>query len=139
MQLTMLETILVKSCLLFKNNVHTVVNGLKAYQMAMHTKYDLILMDLNMDEMNGFESCKLIKGGSRQIRPSRMGHKMPESEASKMNSQLPYVVAISASYFDEDLISKCKKAGFDAWFTVPLSAANMKSKIIDKVVFLKQI
>lgn len=57
------------------------------------------MMDLNMPFMGGFEATKKIKERGN-----------------------PYIVALSASNIDYQLIQKCQKAGFDDWFVVPLSS-----------------
>jgi CheY-like chemotaxis protein len=57
----MLETLLKQCNSVSKKNIHKAKNGLEAYQLATKIKFDLILMDLNMDEMNGLEACKLIR------------------------------------------------------------------------------
>ena len=54
-----------------------------------------------MGEMNGFEACRLIKSAK----------KMKMLESNDVN--LPYIVAVSASVFDEKLISECRDAGFN--------------------------
>ncbi|QQL50940.1 response regulator [Mucilaginibacter ginkgonis] len=38
-----------------------VENGLEAVRMASQKRYDLILMDIHMPEMNGFEATKQIR------------------------------------------------------------------------------
>ena len=57
----MQETLLVKQCNIKTSSIDKAFNGLEAYQMTTLNKYDLILMDLNMNLMNGFESCKIIR------------------------------------------------------------------------------
>ena len=55
----MVETILTNVCDI--SMIQTASNGHEAYKKAMATKFDIIIMDLNMPTMNGFESCKKIK------------------------------------------------------------------------------
>ncbi len=42
-------------------NCHTANNGLEAVNLAKHEQYDLILMDIMMPVMNGFQATKKIK------------------------------------------------------------------------------
>ena len=87
----------------------------------MKESFDLILMDLNMHVMNGFESCKMIK-------------------QSLLTSQVQtYIVAISASEFDKQLVQQCIQCSFDAWYTVPISAQVLQEEVIEKVLLLKEI
>lgn len=41
--------------------VHHVTNGKLAVEAVQHKKYDMILMDIHMPEMNGYEATKIIK------------------------------------------------------------------------------
>jgi len=41
-------------------------NGLQAVKMVEETDYDLILMDIQMPEMDGFTATGIIRSGSRQ-------------------------------------------------------------------------
>ena len=90
---------------MFKNmgyhDIKTAANGLEALNMAKSEgPFKLILMDLNMPVMSGFESTQ------------------------KMRQDLeynPYIVALSATDFDDKLIQQCKSSGFNDQFTVPLS------------------
>jgi two-component system alkaline phosphatase synthesis response regulator PhoP len=43
-------------------DVHVAGNGREAVEMAKEVKPDLILMDVMMPEMDGWEACKRIKG-----------------------------------------------------------------------------
>jgi CheY-like chemotaxis protein len=60
--------------------------------LCLEETYDLILMDLNMNIMNGFESCKRIKA---------LYHQNLKSVDS---SSSPYIVAISGSDYDDSLV-----------------------------------
>ena len=102
---------------MFKNlgyhNIKTAANGLEALNLAKSEgPFNLILMDLNMPVMSGFESTKNIR------------------QETNYN---PYIVALSASDFDDQLTQQCKATGFNDQFTVPLSAADIKTKILSKI------
>ncbi len=43
--------------------------GRKALEMFEEDKYDLILMDINLPELDGVETCKLIRKGYKKIPP----------------------------------------------------------------------
>jgi CheY-like chemotaxis protein len=43
------------------HNVVTVGNGVEAVEAAKHAQPDLILMDVRMPRMTGYEACQLIK------------------------------------------------------------------------------
>ena len=75
-------------------------------------------MDLNMPVMGGFESLAKIK--------------------KYCKGRLPYTVALSASLLDFSSRSKCQLAGFDDQFCVPLTANDIKFKILDRINIHRQ-
>ena len=77
-------------------------NGKKALQAAIATRYDLILMDVQMPVMDGFEA-------TRKIRDPQSGCKNPN---------LP-IVAMTARAMPEDR-EECTSAGMDDYLTKPI-------------------
>ncbi|MCY7409308.1 MAG: response regulator, partial [Chitinophagales bacterium] len=73
--------------------------------------YDIILMDLQMPEMNGFEATEHIR--------------------SKMNLQIP-IIALTADVTTVDL-EKCKAVGMNDYISKPLDEKLLYSKILDLV------
>ena len=82
-------------------------NGKEAIQMVQKEKYDLILMDLMMPVMDGFETTKIIR---------------------KFNSKVP-IVALSANAYNED-VQKCMDVGMNAHISKPLTEENLSSAIL---------
>lgn len=83
----------------FNANVDTATNGREAVKKASQQDYDLILMDCNMPQMDGYEATQEIirlKGTKR-----------------------PIIVALTASALKEDRI-RCKNAGMDDFISKPL-------------------
>ncbi len=73
-------------------------NGRKAIEFCKSDEhYDLVLMDMQMPEVNGFEATREIK----QIRPDLV------------------VVATTANAYEEDEIA-CREAGCNAFISKPL-------------------
>lgn len=68
------------------HSVDIAENGKIAYEKFKKNKYDVILMDLNMPEMNGLEACKMIRNYEKK-----------QHIINKIN-----IVAITASALDED-------------------------------------
>ena len=64
-------------------------------ELSKKSNFDIILMDLNMPVMDGFESCSLIK--------------KHHADSNKK----PYIVACSASEPNDELIEACRSNGFD--------------------------
>lgn len=80
---------------------HPVSNGLEALEALGRGSYDLILMDCQMPEMDGFEATRKI----REIE-KRTGLHIP-------------IVALTANAFEEDR-RKCLEVGMDAYLAKPL-------------------
>lgn len=87
-------------------------NGLEAVDFCDQNSYDLILMDIKMPIMNGFEATKILK------------------------SKYPNLKIIAqTAYSSSDDIEKANKAGFDNFISKPINKKTM-FKIIDD--FIKQ-
>ena len=80
-------------------------------------------MDLEMPKKNGFEATKMIK----------------EHFESNSDSTAPHIVALSASEFNSNLITKCKEAKFDGWFTSPMTTDQIQKEILDFVLEKKRL
>lgn len=81
--------------------VATAINGRAAVDAARAAAYDVILMDLEMPVMNGFDALARIRA--------------IEAEAKRKPSR---VVAFS-SYDDDAIRRRCVAAGFDAYLSKP--------------------
>jgi len=88
------------------------VNGLEAVQMfsANSKKYDLIFMDLQMPEMDGFEATKQIRALD-----------LPNAK------EVP-ILAMTANVFRED-IEKCLEAGMNDHIGKPLDIDDVLKKL----------
>ncbi len=95
--------------------IMSVENGNKAVLAAFHNDFDLILMDVKMPQMDGFEAVKLIK-------------------KEEKNKYIP-VIFLTAAYSDE--LSKIEgvKAGAVDFITKPIS----EDLLIGKVKLLLEI
>lgn len=87
------------------------VNGEEAVAFCKHTSPDLILMDLNMPVMDGYEACRIIK---------------------KMKPNLSIIAQTAQGMDDEE--QKCKAAGFDEFISKPIILRTFLMKI-EKTLF----
>ena len=86
-------------------------SGPEAIQMVLGTKYDAILMDLDMPGMNGFECLRRLK------------------ELMTEGRQLPSVYAHSGDNSAE-LVEACKLAGFDEFIEKPAPRAKLQALLL---------
>ncbi len=93
-------------------------NGKIGFEMATNKTYDLVLMDLQMPVMNGFDSCKLMK----------------ESKES-LNRETP-IFALSASA-GVDIKKEIKKYKMDGLLSKPFDPDKLYLKIKD-VIYKRQ-
>ena len=83
-------------------------NGKVAIEKLQNNSYDIILMDLHMPEMNGFEATEYIR--------------------NKMNSQIP-IIALTADVTTADL-KKCTAVGMNDYISKPLDEKQLYNKIV---------
>jgi len=83
-------------------------NGKIAIEKMQNNSYDIILMDLLMPEMNGFEATKYIR--------------------NTLNSEIP-IIALTADVTTVDL-AKCKAVGMNDYIAKPIDERLLYRKII---------
>jgi PAS domain S-box-containing protein len=83
-------------------------NGKIAIEKLQSNTYDLILMDLMMPEMNGFDATEYIR--------------------NKMDSKIP-IIALSADVTTVDL-EKCKALGMNDYISKPIDEKVLFNKIV---------
>ena len=93
----------------FKSDI--AANGKLAIEKLAHNTYDVILMDLQMPEMNGFEATKHIRG--------------------ILKSDIP-IIALTADVTTVDL-AKCKEVGMNDYIAKPVDERLLYSKIVGLV------
>jgi CheY-like chemotaxis protein len=86
-------------------------NGKIAIEKLESKEYDIILMDLQMPEMNGFEATDYIR--------------------NKLNSKIP-IIALTADVTTVDL-AKCKAVGMNDYISKPIDERLLYSKIVGLV------
>jgi osomolarity two-component system sensor histidine kinase NIK1 len=96
----------------FNYNVVAVGNGREAIEKVANHSFDLILMDLMLPEMNGYEITLAIR-------------KM-ENERN-IDKPVP-IIAITANTLDNDR-DKCFEVGMNDYLSKPFTAAQLIDKI----------
>lgn len=85
-------------------------DGLVALEFFKANRYDLILMDLHMPNLDGFETIKIIR-------------------AIEDPTNRNYIIALSASLLQETG-NRIKEAGFDDFITKPFNVEELKLKLL---------
>jgi PAS domain S-box-containing protein len=86
-----------------------VENGLKAIDELKSNDYDIVLMDVQMNVMDGLEATKLIRTG----------------KAGARNSEIP-IIAMTANAMEEDQ-KECIEAGMNDYLSKPFTPAGLGS------------
>jgi len=97
-------------------NVTTVENGLDVVKEYETRKYDLILMDMQMPEMDGYEATIAIR------------------DHEKNNGAHIPIIAMTAHAIKGDR-EKCLQAGMDDYLTKPINAAELYAVIERQLLF----
>jgi signal transduction histidine kinase/CheY-like chemotaxis protein/HPt (histidine-containing phosphotransfer) domain-containing protein len=107
-----------------------VVNGQKAVQAVLQTSYDLVLMDCQMPEMDGFEATKEIRKQEWSLvaRDSSLGNQKisgvyDEMRATSNERRIP-IIAMTANAMKEDR-EQCLNAGMDDFISKPVALEEL--------------
>jgi PAS domain S-box-containing protein len=90
-----------------------VANGREAVAAVERTSYDLIFMDCQMPEMDGFQATSFIR--SREAASGSMGPRIP-------------IVALTANALADDR-QACLEAGMDDHFSKPVRLEQLRSSL----------
>ena len=92
-------------------NIDMAKNGLEAVSKAKEGNHSVILMDLGMPHISGFEATKRIRLWERE------------------NGQKPNaIIALTAHTYEED-IQKCREAGMNDFISKPIDEKRLKQTI----------
>lgn len=86
-------------------------NGLEAVKLLSRESFNLILLDLHMPVMDGYEACKIIRDKSSEV----IDHEVP-------------VIALSADAFTDNK-QRILDVGMNDFSTKPISQAELFEKM----------
>jgi CheY-like chemotaxis protein len=89
------------------HRVNLASNGREALCLAAEGKFDLLLLDIHMPELDGFQAAEAVR----------------EQEERTKNSHLP-IIALTARSRNEDR-ERCLAAGMDDFLAKPIQAADL--------------
>ena len=96
----------------------SVTDGTKVLDAMKHKAYDIILMDCQMPEMDGYEA-------SRQI---RQAERLPDSPFLRS----PYIIALTANTMEGDR-ERCLESGMNDYLSKPIDINDL-SQVLHKAV-----
>lgn len=115
---TEMNTLLMKKLLSVWNiSPHFAINGSEAVEACKENEYDLVLMDIHMPIMDGYEATKHIRNFE-----------------DKKKAKVP-IIALTASVA-LDVRNKVSEAGMNDYMSKPFNSAELKRKL--ETVFLKR-
>ena len=109
-------------------------NGLEAMEALKRLPFDLVLMDCQMPEMDGFDATRAIRDYERQVNG---GGIVPDPNSSYATSgsrggRIP-IVALTANAMKGDR-QRCLDAGMDAYFAKPIRLEVLR-EVIERFAF----
>jgi PAS domain S-box-containing protein len=102
----------------FGYRADAVANGKEAVDALVMVPYDLVLMDVQMPEMDGFEATQMIRNTQSKVQ----NHRVP-------------IIAMTAHALKGDQ-ERCLEAGMDDYLSKPIEPKEML-RVIEKHLFLK--
>lgn len=87
-------------------SVDTATNGVEAVEKALRGTYDIILMDVQMPEMDGYEATRRIRAAEQGTNESRV------------------IIALTAHSLEDDR-KQCMKMGMDDYLSKPVNRERL--------------
>ncbi len=99
--------------------VQVAENGLQALQLLSKSRFDVILMDVQMPEMNGVTATRVIRAVEEGREPETMltGELLVQLKGRLGGRHVP-IIALTAHAMDSDR-ARCLDAGMDEYLTKP--------------------
>jgi two-component system sensor histidine kinase/response regulator len=105
------QTLAVRLLKLRGAEVHVAANGIEALQALIAVDFDVVLMDCQMPEMDGYEATRRLRHGPELVR----------------NPNIP-VIALTAHALATDR-AKCLAAGMNDYLTKPIDPARLQQAL----------
>jgi len=94
----------------FGFSVSTVINGQEAVEACRNNQFDVVLMDLSMPLMDGFQACAAIQ--------------------AEHGDEAPKILALTA-HVTEDVRRKCANSGFFDYVVKPVNVRKLAQILQD--------
>jgi CheY-like chemotaxis protein len=98
-------------------------NGLEAVRAVARAQYDLVLMDCQMPEMDGYAAARRIRALEAEGAQLSAGHPGASASPTPRASRLP-IVAMTANAMQQDR-ERCLEAGMDDYVAKPIRSEEL--------------
>ncbi len=103
-------------------------NGAEAVELALSQPFDMILMDLQMPVMDGFDATRRIRAEEVGSHKSDLGDRITDPRVSDFSPRPSHrrtpIIALSAAVMEADR-NKAREAGMDAHLAKPIDSAEL--------------
>ncbi|MDK9708860.1 MAG: ATP-binding protein [Desulforhopalus sp.] len=116
------------------HSVTTAENGMNALQKLGEVEVDVVLMDIQMPEFDGFTTTQIIRScetGSRLVRPIPEG--IERNLRDRLHGRHQQIIALTAHAMRGDK-EKCLLAGMDDYLTKPFMPDQVAAVLQQRVV-----
>ncbi len=96
-----------------------VSHGLEAYEAVMRQRYDLVLMDCQMPEMDGFEATRQIRKSEKLKVNGETSDEQRTTSDERLSTQRVPIIAMTANAMQGDR-EKCLESGMDDYLAKPI-------------------
>ncbi len=100
-------------------------NGLEVLEALRRQRYDVILMDVHMPEMDGLEATRQVRSGKW----------LPTEQGDMLDSQ-PYIIAMTANAMQGDR-ETCRAAGMDDYVSKPVRFEELV-RALERAVIMRR-
>ncbi len=104
-------------------------NGKDALQILAKQSFDLILMDLQMPEMDGYQTASVIRQLEAQSSSASSARETTDAvgKRTEQRGRVPIIALTTAS--QPGVREKCLTAGMDDYLTKPVSPADLYAAV----------
>lgn len=81
----MIEHILIAKCEVNQSKISKATNGMACVNMAIQEHFDLVIMDIEMPILNGYQACSLLRKN------------VLDKKINSPEMRQPYIIAVSAA------------------------------------------
>ncbi len=106
------------------HRVDSVGNGIEAVEAVSRQHYDLVLMDCQMPEMDGYEATREIRRREANIQESSIpSERQATGDEGKVRAHIP-IIAMTANAMQGDR-DRCVASGMDDYLSKPIRAQDL--------------